>query len=383
MSLGEVYTTSPKTGEFSGLKEPSDVFPVPKCPDCKRPVQQHATRRYNRVVNNAIMNETSKRFLVKGMADLQKLEQSIDKAESALSLRARPAKVAVLKPILQQRQKDLRELAIKSLKFTIATAEEQQPARKLFDVILDARARRPLNDQLADLSLEGGTQRPMPEYGVILGGRLARIKIQAIVLSDQLSFFRTDLPEGERAAFVRELSASCESFFAMYDGLINDCTAQTLPRYAVLGTIAYARVAKAMQTSVFRSAMEDKDVLKTRVETAKQQLQDAVRLCDAPFEGSKDLKASVENVLEIFSKEWHEEVTAEELKAIKKAMVSGPGGIASHSGHWYTCVNGHVFAIGECGMPMEEAKCAECGARIGGRNHSMVDGMSRARNMEE
>lgn len=40
------------------------------------------------------------------------------------------------------------------------------------------------------------------------------------------------------------------------------------------------------------------------------------------------------------------------------------------------------FAIGECGMPMELARCPECGARIGGANHNLVEGATRAREME-
>ncbi|KAJ5186321.1 hypothetical protein N7449_011085 [Penicillium cf. viridicatum] len=78
----------------------------------------------------------------------------------------------------------------------------------------------------------------------------------------------------------------------------------------------------------------------------------------------------------------YETVTLEELQSIKTAMVSGRGGIATHSGHWYNCVNGHPFAIGECGMPMEQARCPECGAPIGGQNHTAVEGVSRAREME-
>jgi len=23
------------------------------------------------------------------------------------------------------------------------------------------------------------------------------------------------------------------------------------------------------------------------------------------------------------------------------------------TGHWYTCLNGHPFTVGECGMPMQ------------------------------
>ncbi|XP_054753251.2 NFX1-type zinc finger-containing protein 1-like [Lytechinus pictus] len=41
-------------------------------------------------------------------------------------------------------------------------------------------------------------------------------------------------------------------------------------------------------------------------------------------------------------------------------------------GHWYKCPKGHVYAIGECGGAMEESKCPECGAKIGGRSHRLT-----------
>ncbi|KAG0357837.1 hypothetical protein BGZ54_000164, partial [Gamsiella multidivaricata] len=41
------------------------------------------------------------------------------------------------------------------------------------------------------------------------------------------------------------------------------------------------------------------------------------------------------------------------------------------SGHWYACPNGHPYVIGECGMAMEQAHCAECGALIGGGDHAL------------
>ena len=40
------------------------------------------------------------------------------------------------------------------------------------------------------------------------------------------------------------------------------------------------------------------------------------------------------------------------------------------------------FAIGECGMPMELARCPECAAPIGGQHHTLVEGATRATNME-
>ena len=53
------------------------------------------------------------------------------------------------------------------------------------------------------------------------------------------------------------------------------------------------------------------------------------------------------------------------------------------TGHWYYCLNGHPFTIGECGMPMERAVCPECNAPVGGEHHQAVEGMRRADDIEE
>ena len=36
---------------------------------------------------------------------------------------------------------------------------------------------------------------------------------------------------------------------------------------------------------------------------------------------------------------------------------------------WYTCPNGHLYAVGECTMPMARGKCPSCGSVIGGEHH--------------
>ena len=46
--------------------------------------------------------------------------------------------------------------------------------------------------------------------------------------------------------------------------------------------------------------------------------------------------------------------------------------ISAHRGHWYTCPNGHIFYIGECGGAMQTSQCNECGERIGGGGHSLL-----------
>ncbi|KAG3072685.1 hypothetical protein PI125_g22456 [Phytophthora idaei] len=67
---------------------------------------------------------------------------------------------------------------------------------------------------------------------------------------------------------------------------------------------------------------------------------------------------------------FYQSVSTEEMKAIKTAMQTEFRG----SGHWYRCVNGYSYSIGECSMAMEQNRCPECGAPVGGANHSFVKG---------
>ena len=51
-------------------------------------------------------------------------------------------------------------------------------------------------------------------------------------------------------------------------------------------------------------------------------------------------------------------------------------------GHWFKCPNGHYYCIGECGGAMQEAKCPECGAKIGGQSHRLTEGNQLAPEMD-
>ncbi|XP_073505879.1 E3 ubiquitin-protein ligase RNF213 isoform X2 [Phyllobates terribilis] len=41
---------------------------------------------------------------------------------------------------------------------------------------------------------------------------------------------------------------------------------------------------------------------------------------------------------------------------------------------WYRCPNGHYCTVGECGQPMQTSRCLDCGAAVGGQNHSPHQG---------
>jgi hypothetical protein len=67
---------------------------------------------------------------------------------------------------------------------------------------------------------------------------------------------------------------------------------------------------------------------------AQQLLEVAREVCKQPFQNAETLRNAVEESIRQMKKQWYEEVTVEEINAIKAAMVGGSQGIATHSGHW-------------------------------------------------
>lgn len=78
----------------------------------------------------------------------------------------------------------------------------------------------------------------------------------------------------------------------------------------------------------------DTKIATTYVETAKELLKDAQSLCDQPFHNAHGPREAVNESIKLLRKSWYEEVTPEEIQAIKAAMVSGPRGIRTNAGHW-------------------------------------------------
>ena len=75
---------------------------------------------------------------------------------------------------------------------------------------------------------------------------------------------------------------------------------------------------------------------------------------------------------------FYTSVTHEEMMAVVSAMASEFSG----TGHWYRCANGHPFTIGECGGAMATSTCPQCDAAVGGQHHQLVEGNTRADDLE-
>ncbi|KAG9092170.1 hypothetical protein FS749_015949 [Ceratobasidium sp. UAMH 11750] len=104
-----------------------------------------------------------------------------------------------------------------------------------------------------------------------------------------------------------------------------------------------------------------------------QWLETHFRAPSAPIiDGWRDLKRSV------MGGTWYSTVTREENRSIMRALMQGSDHL-SHTGHFYECINGHPYVIGECGGAMQQSTCPECGTPIGGSGHRTAAGNTHSR----
>ncbi|KAL8365909.1 hypothetical protein RB595_004608 [Gaeumannomyces hyphopodioides] len=388
VNMNEVYEGDPLTGRYTSLRKSPANLSVPCCPDCKQPIRQFATKRYGRVINQAVMDEISSKFHVDGLRKLAELESRMQNVADTLR-NSRSDQRLLMRRIQGDEAvcSEAENLKRVIRQFCRKISAEQQPTKKLLDAVRLARRRgdEGLDEAVAGLSLDDPSlPAPVLDKQIILGGSLVRLKLEDIVLGND--FFVKSRRETSFSA--PDLTSRLEKtplFLGECKVFIEECRQENLPRMEVQGIAAYARVAKSFEGFCHGRPAETSSSspsAQAYIDIARDLLERASSLCEVPFEGAKELQTEIEQISRLYVRERYEPVTADEIAAIKAAMVSGAAGIATHSGHWYKCRNGHTFAIGECGMPMERARCPECQAPVGGQNHTLVEGVSRDTEME-
>lgn len=373
IGLKEVYKIDPATGDILSLEDISSKMApaIPKCPHCQRPIRQYATQRYNRLINRAVIDEMSRRFIVTGQTDLQEIEGKLTKAETELEATrsdvtranivsiltdARDRAIKDVARKLQTRYKAFAQLRSAVIQLQRRAAERHQPAHKLHEATVHAMQRdAPLESALAALKLRDITPTGERDHRITLGAKMMEIKIDCITMEDKFRVLSAAKAKyGDSAAsltfsggspliLIRLFLQSCADFIA-------NCSEKALPKLAVEASLYYARIARLFETSGL-SNPKDREMATQYHGKAKTLLEGAEKLCEQGFRDADTLLQAVSASLKLLQKEWYEEVTAEELEAIKKAMVSGSRGIATHSGHWYNCVNGHPVRLAPCSLP--------------------------------
>ncbi|QSZ30515.1 hypothetical protein DSL72_000069 [Monilinia vaccinii-corymbosi] len=354
--MSEVYRQDLQ-GNFTGINESSSLASsVPQCPDCNCPLRQYATPRYNRVINRAVIDEMSKRFLVSSQVELRELENKTRELEQEYEDSASDVIEAVgdgrretkFTELLKKRNDKPRELEKAIQKFCEKVKDKHQPATKLHDAMVTAIRQRSLDEELQTLSITEPARTSPRDRRIAFAGAGAMLRVQCITLADKFPIAQKlgsknppiKIPGGSPKALAKLFFQSCTSH-------IDSCLDENLPKLAVEGILYYAKIARLYDSYIRCSSSSQPGTKKvsSEVEKAKGLLEQARGLCEKGFQNADLLLNAVEESIKFLGREWYEEVTKEELDAIKKAMVSGSGGIATHSGHWYECGRGHPVSL--------------------------------------
>ena len=360
MQMSKVYDQD-ANGEFLGLRdnEGSLAKAVPQCPDCQQPVRQYATKRYNRVINRAVADEMTKRFLVTGKDRIGKLEtrvkQLADELEKSQNeiidwVAGHPSSpVATIETSLKlDAREDASHKVVRSVAAFLKDVDDMhQPARKLHDATVKAaRATQSIEDRMKKLSVDTSTEIPR-DRRIVLGGRAVELKLLYTILADKLDMVRELKSTSAGTTFKipgQDLGSLSGSFFKTCQAFIADCNIENLPKLNVEARLYHGRAARLFQAYASSNQISVAEATE-HVATARNHLKEAKRMCAQPFQHAANLLSAVDETLKSLRKEWYEPISAAEIAAVKKAMVSGAGGIATHSGHWYNCQNGHPVSF--------------------------------------
>jgi len=307
----------------------------------------------------------SKRFLESGRAELRELEQQIVELEQSfeagrseiirsnrqakthLTANLTAAKTLEITRLLKERHEKSRKLERTIQIFRDKVADKHQPAQKLHEATVNAARKAAIDRLMADLTFVDAVPALARDRQIILGGRMVQSRTEFIVLNDKFGIAQAlkstpagasiNIPGGAPDRLATPFFQTCRTF-------IEDCDLQSLPKLAVEASLFYASIARSFESSC-HSVKTGLGKAANHAKIARELLDKAQELCRQPFQNSEILRSAVKESISLLRKEWYEEVTAEEITAIKSAMVSGSRGIATHSGHWYNCENGHPVSI--------------------------------------
>jgi hypothetical protein len=309
IGMHDVYISN-KVGQFTGLADISGTLAIkiPQCPDCQQPVRQYVTQRYNRVINRAVIDEMSKRFLVNGKTELRGLEHQVDELEeelehsrpdiiSSINMAARGNRAAVrswrgsntnVATQIQNRYETSFRLSKEIKSFLRKVADRHQPAQKLQEAIFYAtiaNRSKSLDEALASPSIQDTFPSVERDSCVTLGGRIVQIRNECILLEDKFSISgalkstssaeSTKLPGCSPDKLTQPFLQACKAF-------ITESSTKNLPKLAVEASLYFARIAWLYHSSGLCDNMNRENATEYILE-ARGMLENSLEICKQPF----------------------------------------------------------------------------------------------------
>ncbi|OWZ08056.1 hypothetical protein PHMEG_00019462, partial [Phytophthora megakarya] len=325
---------------------PGGYIDTPQCPNCNKPIR--GLRRYGRVTKRAAIDAAEKKFIVHAQQQLTILQR---RTQTVIE-RGDPSYDANFEDNLN----------------TFGLMVQRPPCQKLFEACVALLTKSKGGQGGGDIDIDYSTL-PVPNSNFRFEGYYNLFSAQL-----QLSGSKASASAAEKYA-----KKAIKQFVS------GSYSQQAGEAQLVLVQIYLSRADKILSESV--KTEEDRKKRQVKVEQYTHKANDLLKTLDSY--GASFQRDHAENLLQFQQKieiivkkarsaTFYQKISEEEIKAVKTAMQSEFRG----SGHWYRCVNGHSYSIGECGMAMEQTRCPECGAPVGGANHNFVEGTERDEHMD-
>ncbi|KAI1151943.1 hypothetical protein F4825DRAFT_476537 [Nemania diffusa] len=386
LGMSEHYNIA-DNGRITGIKGPGDSTQIKCCPTCRGSLRNLS--RYGRLVRQTLLEESTKKFITWSHT------KSIDFERRLLDEQERLDDPRIEKEILAaigrqgqlcitgQRLRQLLEIAkwvgygrydsILGLYREIAgyvyhVAIEEQPYQRVHDLVQHSRRHRFNTGQflLNPSKLE--------TRGLISAGSLL-LRCDLLILKDFVALRRQ--AHEKLTTIIIDLVATLNDC----NELIQLAREKKYVRHETEGHIYFVQfVALARSLSLEKQSrtLEESEHMNHLETQGKDHLAEARVLLNRYKESTSHLVKEFETTELMFNDFRYAPISVEEKRAVWLAMSKEFLG----TGHWYACQHGHPFIIGECGMPMEQTRCPECGAAVGGSDHQVAQGVHHDADMD-
>ncbi|KAK6501312.1 hypothetical protein TWF481_009153 [Arthrobotrys musiformis] len=353
------------------------------CPDCRRPLRN--IDRYNRIFKSSLLDELTRRFMARSATEYAELLLKIKNFESGIEAERQSLlsefggeEPKQASKTLNSYKKKGRHIRTAIREFSLSVLATEQPLTKVNDLYLGALAKRASPEEGQSFHFD----EAKIQTGFTYRGRCLEARAKWIILSDWQAIANHRMsPVSVKRSLRDSIDTEVDGGLKDTTTLIEDCHGAHLPAFEVEARVyhAYFSILKIQNSRARGVKVEEADEAAVRKKELKS-LAKCENLCRTNPGTVGRLEEAVERAKRSVNGEvFYAKVTSDEEVMIVRAMAQDLSG----SGHWYYCVNGHPFAIGDCGMPMQSARCPECGERIGGQNHDLAEGVRSATDFEE
>ncbi|KAI8822614.1 uncharacterized protein EV422DRAFT_577652 [Fimicolochytrium jonesii] len=391
---------------------------MPACLNCRTPIS--GIRRYARVLNHVFLDQTIRKFgleIAQQAVDVQQHRQELDSAltqwrEDAIALQAqRPVVNKNIQDVIKKHKRQA--LATRKLRDSLLKVVEgaklDHPARRTYErsvVLLSQmdnipgvpprRQGQSVQEQIQ--LLQKHHARPSEKAFISAGTSFINCAATFVKATANKALQET-LPKPREGSpptateivllpYIQDMRKIIQQNVGMHARVQTSCNDTQSWRMAVdAGCEHFMAIFMSLDIMVGSRGLPLVPTSHEPLDTLIAETHDIVQNAAAEYltllgnhaslvadpEGKRAgaVRETLERAKELVTGTTVRPVTVEEMREVFKAMRRDVG---SFGGHWYTCPNGHVYTIGECGGAMERSQCPECGETVGGGSHQLAEG---------